>query len=524
MAAPYSPHSTCSLIELTSLITLLSNVTLQRQPQRGHSTQKSNSAVSALWSFLYSTRLCADPHGPQLEDYSVDAAEESVHLRVDAAVGRLGSHVPSNYPTASKGTAEAIDWHVMAHNHQKMLSPIVDMMYPCLQIIRERWRSSCSTLLKYSRNSRLNFDCDLVQDMGPNTRSSKIASAVGTRVLPKWSVVRELGITLFEVDDQGAEALATGLAKNSTLKSLSLCSNDIHGHGAACIARSMASMSSSSTCMALTRLRLSCNPIGDSGCASLAGALASGHCQVSSLDLGSCQITSIGASRLARLIASGGALVELDLSWNSVGEAGAISIGAGVGDAIRKVAEGRRMRRGLAPSGGVASQGGGGAVPPGGGVLRVLDLSGNYVGEGGARGLVDAVRGDGLRRLVLSENESIGDVGAAYLGHGLEWFHESVFPMADRGGEDGGGGGGGQGGSVRGGGGDAGGVRWMRESEDVVEIERCMLQELELDRCGLTGEGVAEVTNSTIVYKLMGAVRLDWRGSRHGNIMGCINR
>jgi hypothetical protein len=366
-------------------------------------------------------------------------------------------------------------------------------MCPCLQIIRERWRSACSLLLKYARNSRLNFDCDLVPDLGPHTQSAKITSSVGTRVLPKWSVLRELGITLFEVDDQGAETLATGLARNSTLKSLSLCSNDIHGHGAACIARSLASISQSPTCMALTRLRLSCNPIGDSGCASLAGALASDHCQVAFLDLGSCQITGVGASRLGRLIASGGPLVELDISWNSIGDAGAISIGAGVGDAIRKVAEGRRMRRGLAPSGKVASEGGRGGVAPGGGVLRVLDLSGNHIGEGGARGLVDAVLGDGLRRLVLSENESIGDEGAAYLGEGLGWFKESLFPMAVQGDSEVGGDGGDIGGSVRGGRGDAGGVRWMRESEDVVEIERCMLHQLELDKCGLTGEGVAKV-------------------------------
>eukprot|EP00300_Choanocystis_sp_HF-7_P037085 c5307_g1_i1.p1 GENE.c5307_g1_i1~~c5307_g1_i1.p1 ORF type:complete len:1022 (+),score=272.73 c5307_g1_i1:48-3068(+) len=116
----------------------------------------------------------------------------------------------------------------------------------------------------------------------------------------------------------GCKALKNMLAANTTITSLDLSMNQIDNEGATYLSEGLVEH------RALSVLNLSENSIGDEGAVALAHALAK-H-QMSSIQLGSNQIKTVGAKAIARLLEQNSAITSLDLHHNSLLQDGFVEL------------------------------------------------------------------------------------------------------------------------------------------------------------------------------------------------------
>jgi len=126
------------------------------------------------------------------------------------------------------------------------------------------------------------------------------------------------------IRDAGAELIAEALEGNCTLTALHLSRNSIGPHGAAKLAAVLASG-------ALAELDLSDNRLGDAGAVALAGALEP-TARLETLDLRVNSVGDEGAESLALVLARNAALTALHLRDNCIGDAGAERIAEALQD------------------------------------------------------------------------------------------------------------------------------------------------------------------------------------------------
>ena len=127
------------------------------------------------------------------------------------------------------------------------------------------------------------------------------------------SVLHQLNISRNKIGDTGIASIATALATNTcTLTTLDISDCGMTNLDEAC-ARSLVSV--------LQKLNMNENKIGYDGIACIATALKlnTGTCNLKTLNIPRCNITSLDEACALSLVS---ALHELDISWNEIGNAG----------------------------------------------------------------------------------------------------------------------------------------------------------------------------------------------------------
>ncbi|MBX9702595.1 MAG: leucine-rich repeat domain-containing protein [Silvanigrellaceae bacterium] len=116
-------------------------------------------------------------------------------------------------------------------------------------------------------------------------------------LLSKFSKLTHLDLSINQIGDAGAQALAAAIANRTNLTHLDLYQNQIGDAGAQALADALANHTN------LTRLDLSKNQIGDAGAQALADALAN-HTKLTHLNLNFNPIGDAGAQALADSLAN----------------------------------------------------------------------------------------------------------------------------------------------------------------------------------------------------------------------------
>lgn len=233
----------------------------------------------------------------------------------------------------------------------------------------------------------------------------------------RGSSIETLAMEACNVTAAGAAALAHHLVANPTsaLRTLSLARNQLGADGATALAQALAMEHAP-----LRSLHLSATSLGSEGGVALAAALeGGGGLALERLTLDQNALGDEGAEALARALAAasaigGGRLSTLDLSGNLIGPRGA----AALGRTLTRVAS-----RHEPAAGGPLQQ------PSRAARLRHLLLDGNAAGDEGAAALARAVASHPtLRSMSLHANAISRAGGGAFeraLGHGrgLESLH-----------------------------------------------------------------------------------------------------
>eukprot|EP00899_Mesostigma_viride_P009368 jgi/Mesvir1/18432/Mv14298-RA.1 len=231
--------------------------------------------------------------------------------------------------------------------------------------------------------------------------------------------------------DKGAQALASGLALNTTLEQLDLSNCSISNAGALHITCALQSNHSS----ALTSIQLSYNRLGDAAARSLSKLVAAEDCPLRFLRLIGCEIGDVGAVALAHAltinlrcqlrelnlcnnndIGNLGAnafasalrvnptLRLLDLGDSGIGNAGAVALAGALGHNRSLISLSLRQTM-IADEGASALS----AALLVNGTLTSLDLAGCSIGDAGAMSFLPALEREGccLRDLNLAYNPRI---------------------------------------------------------------------------------------------------------------------
>lgn len=136
-------------------------------------------------------------------------------------------------------------------------------------------------------------------------------------------VLTHLNISDTSIGKEGFEHIIQGLAHNKTLVSLDISSNGFSYH-------SLEDFCNSIITTNLNELNLSCNKIGNKGCEIFARLLASRLVKTSPLvkiDLSSCEIASLGASRIFESLENNACALSLKFDNNDI----SISTGGSIG-------------------------------------------------------------------------------------------------------------------------------------------------------------------------------------------------
>ena len=156
-----------------------------------------------------------------------------------------------------------------------------------------------------------------------NTIGNEGATALAAGVAASSSLA-ELWLGKNYIGDKGAKALAAGVAASRSLAQLGLGINQIGDEGAKALAAGVAASGS------LAKLWLQANSIGDEGAKALAGVAASGSLTI--LNLNGNTIGHEGAMALARCVAASDSMATLVLTGNQIGAAASKSLHKAVED------------------------------------------------------------------------------------------------------------------------------------------------------------------------------------------------
>lgn len=216
--------------------------------------------------------------------------------------------------------------------------------------------------------------------------------------LDRAGKLEELSVRESRLGDLGAGVLCKGIAKNRSLRRLSLRGNMITSEGA----KSIAEYAILARKRGLMSLDLTGNRIGDLGAKSILAALVGSHCPISTLRLGLCELTAESGPFLADLLRFSDSLTSLDLCENCLGDTGVASILKSPSSLL----ELRLCVNEITSFGCKSLADWLGCVS--GGSLRKLDLRANAIKTEGAIAVADAIeRNQRLRleQLDLSYNE-----------------------------------------------------------------------------------------------------------------------
>ncbi len=196
------------------------------------------------------------------------------------------------------------------------------------------------------------------------------------RVLEAWRA-DELAWSALRLDDEVMRAVAHVVGTAKAVKTLSLARNKISDAGALALARALPHSGQ------LRVIWLSANLLGDEGIAAIAECLPSlgwlerGN-QLAELWLSTNRFGAVGAAALAAVLARLPRLQKLDVRYNSIGDAGAASIAAQLGQI--RLGELYLSDCAIGDAGGVAIAN----ALPAATWLRELRLSGNWFGDAAA--------------------------------------------------------------------------------------------------------------------------------------------
>ncbi|KAM6932885.1 ribonuclease inhibitor-like [Xenentodon cancila] len=159
--------------------------------------------------------------------------------------------------------------------------------------------------------------------------SGVICADLSSVLSSRSSSLTELDLSNNHLQDSGLKKLCPGLeSPHCQVETLRLSDCNLSGVICADLSSVLSSRSSS-----LTELDLSNNHLQDSGLKKLCPGLESPHCQVETLRLSGCLITSDGCASLVSALSSNPShLRELDLSYNHPGESAVKLLSAGLED------------------------------------------------------------------------------------------------------------------------------------------------------------------------------------------------
>ncbi|XP_078528559.1 NACHT, LRR and PYD domains-containing protein 12-like isoform X2 [Lissotriton helveticus] len=225
-----------------------------------------------------------------------------------------------------------------------------------------------------TRLQKINLDCCGIT--GASCAALAAALCSGRSLL-------DLGLRLSTLGDAGATLLCDALKHPDTrLQKINLNSCEITGASCAALAAALRPNRS------LLELDLGCNPLGDAGATLLWEALKHPLTRLQKINLRGCEITGATCAALVAALCSGRSLLELDLGWNNLGDAGASLLC----DALKH--PNTRLQKICLNCCGItdASCEGLAAVLRSNRSLMELDLGWNNLGDAGASLLCDALK------------------------------------------------------------------------------------------------------------------------------------
>ncbi|XP_049339049.1 NLR family CARD domain-containing protein 3-like isoform X4 [Astyanax mexicanus] len=150
--------------------------------------------------------------------------------------------------------------------------------------------------------------------------SEKSCAALASALISNSSTLRELNLSINNLQDSGVKLLSAGLKNpHCKLEKLQLVGCKLSKESCATLASALSSNSST-----LRELNLGYNnELQDSGVKLLSAGLENPHCKLETLWLNNCSITEEGCAAFASALKSNPShLRELDLSYNNPGESG----------------------------------------------------------------------------------------------------------------------------------------------------------------------------------------------------------
>ncbi|KAL7863831.1 hypothetical protein AOLI_G00152510 [Acnodon oligacanthus] len=227
-------------------------------------------------------------------------------------------------------------------------------------------------IVKASRKAEL-FNCDLTE---------KSCAALSSALSSSSSSLRELNLSINELQDAGVELLSAGLkSPYCKLETLKLCKCKFTEESCAALASALSSISSS-----LRELHLSHNELQDSGVELLSAGLKNRHCKLETLELSDCNLTGKGCIALSSALSSNSSsLRELILSNNKLQDSGVELLSAGLKDPHCKLKKLEISNCGITGEGCAALASALKSNPN----LKELNLTFNKPGESGVKLLSD---------------------------------------------------------------------------------------------------------------------------------------
>ncbi|MDA9573948.1 hypothetical protein N9R48_03395, partial [Rickettsiales bacterium] len=210
------------------------------------------------------------------------------------------------------------------------------------------------------------------------------------------------------IGDQGAEALAQVLEKNSTVTSINLSGNNIGDEGTEALALALKEKST------VTSINLSGNNIGAEGAKALAQVLEK-NSTVTSINLSGNNIGAEGAKALAQVLEENSTVTSIDLSFNNIGPEGAKALA----DALqvnKTLIELNLQRNQIGAKGAVALA----QALKENSTVTSIDLSYNNIGPEGAKALAQVLEKNSTVTSIYLVGNNIGVEGAEALALALE--------------------------------------------------------------------------------------------------------
>ena len=215
--------------------------------------------------------------------------------------------------------------------------------------------------------------------------------------------LRELDMERTGISDPDFECLAKYIHSTTSLEELWIGENDISARNIDSLCRALSANSS------IKKLDISHCHLTTSHCGHLGQLLR--HCQIETLDLTRCELTSEGIREVIRGLSDNHLLKVLNLSGNQIGSEGAVAMAA----MLKTNSSLERLcldKCGIGSSGGMEL----GAALERNTSLRKLDLSGNTLGYDGVRGLIAGLeKNSSLVELWLNDDNSLGEEGVAII-------------------------------------------------------------------------------------------------------------